>query len=101
MRRLLLVLACSLPAAASRRDVDVAVPPGTPLEWTRELRTPTPSGWRGAIPTAAAPAEPGGTVAAERDVDFSCTSDVGISRITTRDLPYEFTWAVPTKSVSD
>ncbi len=44
-------------------DLDVGVPPGTPLEWGRELRLPAPTGYRGRVPP---PAVRGGTVVQER-----------------------------------
>ena len=32
-------------------DLDVGVPPGTPLEWDNEFRQPVPTGGRGDVPT--------------------------------------------------
>lgn len=38
----------------SPADIDVAVPPGTPLEWGKDLHQPVPTGWRSKVPTTAA-----------------------------------------------
>ncbi|MHC4606848.1 MAG: HEAT repeat domain-containing protein [Planctomycetota bacterium] len=50
-------LFCSLllPAGtADVKDLDVGVPPGTPLDWLTDQRDPIPTGGRGAVPTGEA-----------------------------------------------
>jgi HEAT repeat protein len=38
-------------------DIDVAVPPGTPLEWDKDLHQPVPTGWRSRVPTTGKPSD--------------------------------------------
>ena len=64
MRRALLL--CLLGATASAMapgDLDVGIPPGTPLEWNREFRQPVPTGARGQVPSMDKPTGPGTTAA--------------------------------------
>jgi hypothetical protein len=78
-------------------DLDVAVAPGTPLEWTKELRPPSPTGYRGTVPTGGAKAVLEGNTTA-LGIDFGAANPLGVSRITTRDLPGHLPWTVPTES---
>lgn len=85
---------------APRMDIDVAVPPGTPLEWDKDLHQPVPTGWRGKVPTTdkaaeAAKATPAGaangaakgsTVATHSPIDFGVTNLYRYFGITTKDI---------------
>jgi HEAT repeat protein len=42
-------------------DLDAQVPPGTPLEWTRDLRRPVPTTFRGSVPSMDRESKTGGT----------------------------------------
>ncbi len=98
---LALLILPSSAAAPARRDLDVGVPPGTPLEWTKELKPPIPTLYRGSVPTATASGDvlEGGTIAL--GVDFGSASALGVGRITTRDLPSHLPWTVPTATGDD
>ncbi len=62
-------------------DIDVGLPPGTPLEWSRDLHQPTPSSGRRDVPSVsksvpapdpkAPPKTPGGTVVARPPEPYS------------------------------
>ncbi|MHC4608598.1 MAG: HEAT repeat domain-containing protein, partial [Planctomycetota bacterium] len=96
MWRVLVVLGLTVLVPGSPRDLDVAVPPGTPLEWTGQLRQPVPTGHRGAVPTKpVAPKKEEGkegakdrhqTVAEEREY-YVPDHPYAVGRITTIDLP--------------
>jgi len=84
-------------------DIDVAVPPGTPLEWDKDLHQPIPTGWRSRVPStdrardAAKPA-PGGapspgaaakrgmTVTSHPPIEFGVTNLYQYFGITTVDI---------------
>jgi hypothetical protein len=88
-----LVLAALILASAAfdpRRDVDVAIPPGTPLDWTRAIPLPTPRETP-LIPTVGklAPADPARTVATPRGFHHALPSSFGAIRILTWDLTSE------------
>jgi HEAT repeat protein len=86
--------------SAAPRDLDVGVAPGTPLEWTKELRVPTPTGHRGSVPTGGGSDILDGSTTA-LGVDFGSTSPLGVGRITTRDLPGHLPWTVPKATEED
>jgi HEAT repeat protein len=81
-------------------DIDVAVPPGTPLEWDKDLHQPVPTGWRAKVPTtdrapeagasggnaAAAAPRKGATVATHAPLDFGVTNLYRYFGITTVDI---------------
>ncbi len=70
-------------------DLDVGVPPGTPLEWSREVRKPVPTGHRGRVPSVdERPKTPGGTVAEDRykNVDYVVANLYDFFRVTTVDI---------------
>jgi HEAT repeat protein len=86
MKRLVLAALLFVPA----RDLDVGVPPGTPLEWNREFRQPVPTGARGNVPSfdkKPAPA-PGSTVAEtpKPNLDFVVSNLYDFFRVTTVDI---------------
>ena len=91
------------------KDIDVLVPPGTPLEWDKDLQQPVPTGGRSRVPTtgsttdakpkkggifrkgrsggrAAAAAVDGGTVAAGTPLNFGITNLYQYFGVTTRDI---------------
>jgi hypothetical protein len=83
--------------ALAPMDIDVAVPPGTPLEWDKDLHQPVPTGWRGKVPTTdraaeagkAAPAgapQKGATVVSHAPIDFGTTNLYRYFGVTTRDI---------------
>ncbi len=91
--RILLLAACGVILASARRDLDVGVPPGTPLEWDRTLRQPVPTPGRGKVPTTDKPSEKpsGGTVAEERvpkppEFAYGNTNLYDFFRVTTQDI---------------
>lgn len=83
---------------APSRDIDVLVPPGTPLEWDKDLHQPVPTGWRGKVPTTdkapetakATPAAAGGakgsTVATHAPLEFGVTNLYRYFGVTTKDI---------------
>jgi HEAT repeat protein len=108
----LLPLLVALPALAApspRRDLDVAVPPGTPIEWLREAcRT---GRGRGDVPRT--PEEPkeglpkettGGKTEGEDvagrtttlGLDFGATDPFAYARVLTQDIAGHLRWVVPT-----
>jgi len=109
-----LLLATVLILGPSRTpDMDVAVPPGTPLEWGRELSRPQPTGHRGRVPVpsvyaapAADPSKPGSTVA-ERvpkgpvkapwrpQLDYTVVNAADIFSGTSHDCPFHLKWGSP------
>jgi HEAT repeat protein len=89
MRRALLL--CLLGATASAmapRDLDVGIPPGTPLEWNREFRQPVPTGARGQVPSLDRPTGPGTTVAEapKPNLDYVVSNLYDYFRVTTVDI---------------
>jgi HEAT repeat protein len=112
MRPLALALLLVLPG----RDLNVAVPPGTPLEWHPELSRPVPTGQRGRMPVAtpygapADPSKPGSTVAAERYpkgpvkapwrtvLDYTVVNASDFFEGTSHDCPSHLKWGTPPKS---
>ncbi len=84
---------------APGRDIDVAVPPGTPLEWDKDLHQPVPTGGRARVPTTDKAPEfkapvPGsktpqqGRTISAKDVplDYGITNLYQYFGITTRDI---------------
>lgn len=80
-----------------RFDIDVAVPPGTPLEWNKDLHQPVPTGWRSRVPSTdktreAAKAAPvagprkGTTVTSHPPIEFGVTNLYQYFGITTVDI---------------
>lgn len=79
-------------------DIDVAVPPGTPLEWDKDLHQPVPTGWRGRVPSTDKPREAakgaapsagprkGSTVTAHPPIEFGVTNLYQYFGITTVDI---------------
>jgi len=95
---------------APRRDIEVGVPPGTPLEWDRDLFRPATSERRGRIPVrppAPLPSAPSrATVVHERIpepllVDFGSTSLYDYFRITTVDIMRHVNVLWPRRGVYD
>ncbi len=112
MRTIALALLLALPG----RDLNVAVPPGAPLEWHPELSRPVPTGHRGRTPVAttygapADPSKPGSTVAAERYpkgpvqapwrtvLDYTVVNASDFFEGTSHDCPSHLRWGTPPKS---
>jgi HEAT repeat protein len=116
MRSFLLALLVLGPwgsAPACLADLDVAVPPGTPLEWIRELSRPTPTGHRGRVPVPsgygelnAEGARPG-TQAEDRypkgpvkapwrpSLEYTVVSAADIFGVTSADCPGHLKWGTP------
>ncbi len=126
---LVLVLAGASGAVAlepAPRDLDVSLPPGSPLEWLRELRQPVATG-RGGVPTrpgetshdgpgqppppppggpretsdgvpAPPPADDGrpGQTVAANGLEFVAANPFAYARITTFDIAGHLRWTVPT-----
>ena len=97
----LIAIALLVAFCASPRDLDVGVPPGTPLEWDKDLRQPVPTGGRSKVPTtdkkpvspaaSNAAAAKGQTVAEERvpkppNFDYGVTNLYNFFRVTTKDI---------------
>lgn len=107
-------------------DLDVSLPPGTPLEWAREMRVATPSG-RGMVPTLAPrssdapppkptpppngpketsegpqtpPPEPDEPIPPGQTVaaglDYGAADPFAYARILTQDIVGHLRWTVPT-----
>ncbi len=93
-----LLLALVLPLLP--RDLDVGVPPGTPLEWNREFRRPVPTGHRGDVPTMAVKGKPGSTVAEDRykSVDYVVANLYDYFKITTVDIMTHTALSIPKAS---
>lgn len=98
MRALALLLLIPL-AAPPPADIDVGVPPGTPLEWDKDMHQPTPSFGRRGVPTVAKPQPspdpskppkpPGGMTVADRPPEpyaYGATNLYGYFGITTVDI---------------
>lgn len=96
VRRIPLLALTLLLSAGPRRDVDVAVPPGTPLDWTRSIPVPTPRGTP-MVPTGRMTGGGGDvdTVAVPRGHDTVIPSSYGAIRILTWDLTSEVPWTPP------
>lgn len=77
----------------ARRDVDVAVPPGPPLEWIRAIPCPTPRGGP-AVHTGGSLIKPGDgdTVAIRKGDNVKLPTTFGFVRILTWDLTSEVPW---------
>lgn len=70
-------------------DLDVGVPPGTPLEWNREFRKPVPTGHRGGVPsTDEKGGTPGSTTVEDRtrNLDFVVANLYDYFKVTTVDI---------------
>ncbi len=90
-RALLLVL------LFARRDLDVGIPPGTPLEWNREFRQPVPTGGRGNVPTLDKKPAPN-TTTSERpraNDDYIVASLYDYFRVTTVDIMAHISVSLP------
>lgn len=114
MRVLLLLTVAA--AAAAPVDLDVNIPPGTPLEWNRELSRPLPTGHRGQVPSRDGKAPqgppPGGTQAKERradepwrgarpDLDFVILNAQDFFQFTTSDYNNHLKWPAPPPTKPD
>ena len=62
-----LLLVC-LVLLAPATDIDVVVPPGTPLEWDKDLHQPVPTGGRTNVPSTDDPSKANPTPKARRGV---------------------------------
>jgi len=112
MRITAIFLLCGVLAAwAPRKDIEVGVPAGTPLDWTRDLFRPATTERRGRIPTMRdgkpeATPRRGTTMVNERVpepllVDFGSTSLYDYFRITTIDIGRHVNVVWPRRGVYD
>jgi hypothetical protein len=85
---ILSVLLAVLPA----RDLDVGVPPGSPLEWTRAFPARTPEGTPLFPESGSEDEEPGRTVASSALPEQRGSSAFGLVRILTWDLAAHVDW---------
>ena len=101
--------ALAAPSPAPRRDLDVAVPPGTPIEWLREAcRTgrgrgdvpKTPEEPREGLPKETTGGKTEGEDVAGRTatlgLDFGATDPFAYARVLTQDIAGHLQWVVPT-----
>ncbi|MEM7308249.1 MAG: HEAT repeat domain-containing protein [Planctomycetota bacterium] len=98
---LLLTLASAAAPASAPRDLDVSVPPGSPVDWSRAFPSITPHGGPLFPQTGGGqePAEPGAersssVPAAEPEVglDVQVSSSFALVRVLTWDLPAHLAW---------
>ena len=93
-------------AAPAPIDLDVAVPPGSPLDWTRSFPSTTPSSGPlfAHTPDAGDPAVNGNRTSsapADAGMDVQTSSAFGLVRILTWDLAVHLTWVQSMPSPSD
>ncbi|MHC4605510.1 MAG: HEAT repeat domain-containing protein [Planctomycetota bacterium] len=75
---------------ASVMDLDVGVPPGTPLDWFSQHREPVPTGGRGAVPTGMTKEERQQKAEAEKN-----EAKKGMTVTEKPKIPFHFTHEIP------
>jgi len=83
-------------ALTASADLDVSVPPGSPIEWLGEIPTVDPASNRGRVPTARFAGETVVSGAKPRMVPYSVGNLYSYVRIVTWDLPSELSWTTRT-----